>query len=169
MAVRHGVAGHQSYQLGLCRATAGGTGTSFFRAPAGGTRSTRPSSSPPVFDHLIQYRGVGSSADHRALAKRLLGLDGAFGWPCSPLSTAISMPKSTASSTPLVYLGGTVTRALCALAHRLLFGEIDRAQFSAGLSVDHRVSVRKASPAKVVIGLGDPIHSAGQRVGSAVR
>ena len=121
---------------------------------------------------LIRHRLVGWG---RLLIIALLpsvysGLNGAFGWPVfAALNSNFHADVNGNSSTPLVYLGGTVTIALCALAVWLLVGEIHRAQFSAGISVDHRVTVREVLLAKVGIGLGDPIRSPGQRVGSAVR
>lgn len=98
------------------------------------------------------------------------GLNGAFGWPVfASLNSNFHAEFNGNPSTPLVYLGGTVTIGLCAMAVWLLVGEIHRAQVSAGIDVDHDVTFREVLLAKVGVGLGDPVDAPGQRVGSGVR
>ncbi|MDR3655964.1 MAG: hypothetical protein P4L48_09905 [Mycobacterium sp.] len=97
------------------------------------------------------------------------GLNGAFGWAVfASLNSNYHADINGNPSTPLVYLGGTITIALCAMAVWLLVGEIHRAQQFAGIAIDHRVTWHEVLLAKVGIGLGDPILASGQHAGSGV-
>lgn len=121
---------------------------------------------------LIRHRLVGWG---RLLIIPILpsvysGLNGAFGWPVfASLNSNYHADINGNPSTPLVYLGGTLTIGLCALAVWLLVGEIHRAQVAAGIEVNHHVTAREVLLAKVGIGLSDPIAEVrGPQIGSAV-
>lgn len=87
------------------------------------------------------------------------GLNGATGWPVfTALNSNYQADVNGNASTALVYLGGSLTIALCGLLVWLLVGEVAKAQQRAGISINPQVTLSEVLLAKVGVGISPPAH-----------
>lgn len=88
------------------------------------------------------------------------GLNGAAGWPVfTALNSNYHADVNGNGSTALVYLGGSLTVALCGLLVWLLVTEIAKAQQRAGISIHPEVTLGEVFLAKVGVGISPPARS----------
>ncbi|EUA51155.1 putative membrane protein [Mycobacterium xenopi 3993] len=88
------------------------------------------------------------------------GLNGAAGWPVfTALNSNYHADVNGNGSTALVYLGGSLTVALCGLLVWLVVTEIAKAQQRAGISIHPEVTLAEVFLAKVGVGISPPAHS----------